>query len=475
MASAFLGVCIMKSPAKLPSILGYTCFPSPTDVLNLSPQLGVCSKLIIQQLQEIFVEEASWKESAYSIHMQMALANQTQREESAKSEIQEEHEKCAKALPEYQYSQYLLCLYMSYCSDWNTVIPCYSSRSVALERSPFPLIVWWHREARIRHMLVKTIFIESCRFLCPSFFVARVNHFPINSFSSWCFHMFSLYFGSRLHVSFSPCDHTFQTPKDISHPGFQQPLHLVTHFHCFQETAKIFPPLPPFPGTATAGAVPWLQWARKIPRLQDLEASSQDSCDHYESQRNGWLHRSLRHFMKKGTSRYKSHQLLPISKVYQSPLQKVIRLDKLGTFKKKGKVETAGLSHHITTQKPRLALNPVAFIAAGHRGAPTCDTSEAWCSWRRIYTHQSQMQLVNFLKIRDSWNSNSNEIVAFYTLNPQEVDFFVALVWPSRLTHRTWSAWRLRQIDGVPFTWKNNSWWDRWTYAGESGNVWSIR
>ena len=203
-------------------------------------------------------------------------------------------------------------------------------------------------------------------------------------------------------------------------------------------------------------------------------------------------------------------------------------------------METASLSHHITTQKPRLALNPVAFIAAGHRGAPRCDTggilrgvvplkanlySPVFCrSMKTIdypissivvmmvmelqissnkftnrhgapipvssldtnYTNcllnlfkldldKSQMQLVNFLKTRDSWNSNSNEIVAFTPWTLRKLTFSLPLVWPSRLTHRTWSAWRLRQIDGVPFTWKNNSWWDRWTYAGESGNVWSIR
>ena len=106
----------------------------------------------------------------------------------------------------------------------------------------------------------------------------------------------SVYFCSRLHVSFSPCDQTFQIPQHISHPVdvlqlhstyttvvFWQPLHSVTHFHCFQETFGNLPQLAPFPGTTTAGAVPWLQSASKTPRLQDLEASRQDSCDHYAS------------------------------------------------------------------------------------------------------------------------------------------------------------------------------------------------
>ena len=52
------------------------------------------------QFQDIVVE-ASWKKmhTVYT-DMQIAFANETQREESAKSKIQEEHEKCVKALPE---------------------------------------------------------------------------------------------------------------------------------------------------------------------------------------------------------------------------------------------------------------------------------------------------------------------------------------------------------------------------------------
>jgi len=94
-------------------------------------------------------------------------------------------------------------------------------------------------------------------------------------------------------------------------------MHPVNRFHCFQETAEIFPPL--LSATATAGAVPWLQWATKTPRLQDLEASRQDGCDHYASQKNVWLHRNLRNFKKTplGTSKsyciFYKFQLLSIA------------------------------------------------------------------------------------------------------------------------------------------------------------------
>ena len=167
-----------------------------------------------------------------------------------------------------------------------------------------------------------------------SFYGARVNHFPINSFSSWCFQRFSVYFCSRLHVSFSPCDQTLH----IGHPGFQQPLHPVTRFYCFPETFENRPPLSTFSGTATGGAVPWLQWASKIPTLQDLEASRQDSCDHYASWNNVWLRQ--RNFIKKDITNHCVYQ-------FQSLSMAIPETRELGTFQKR-KPETAiSLSHHI--------------------------------------------------------------------------------------------------------------------------------
>ena len=142
-----------------------------------------------------------------------------------------------------------------------------------------------HPEARIRHKTVTIIFIASCQFLC-----CRSQSFSYQQLQQL---IFAVYFCSRLRVSFSPCDQTFQIPPHISHPGFQQALHPVKHFHCFQET--LGSPFAPFSGTATAGAVPWLQWSRKLPRLPDLEASRQDSCDHYASQiKITWLRRNMR-------------------------------------------------------------------------------------------------------------------------------------------------------------------------------------
>ena len=62
---------------------------------------------------------------------------------------------------------------------------------------------------------------------------------------------------------------------------FSTTMHPVNPFHCFQETFEFVPPDAPFPWTATAGVVPWLHWASKTPRLQDLEALRQNGCDHY--------------------------------------------------------------------------------------------------------------------------------------------------------------------------------------------------
>ena len=155
-----------------------------------------------------------------------------------------------------------------------------------------------------------------------SFYGARVNNFPINSFSSWCFQRFSVYFSSRLHVSFSPCDQTLH----IGHPGFQQPLHPVTRFYCFPETFENRPPLSTFSGTATGGAVPWLQWASKIPTLQDLEASRQDSCDHYASWNNVWLRQ--RNFIKKDITNHCVYQ-------FQSLSMAIPETREFGTFQKK--------------------------------------------------------------------------------------------------------------------------------------------
>ena len=103
------------------------------------------------------------------------------------------------------------------------------------------------------------------------------------------------------------CNQTFQIPQHISHPVdvlqlhstyttvvSWQPLHPVNRFYCFQETFENLPAFPPFSGTATAGAVPWLQSASKPSGLQDLEASRQNSCDHDASQNNAWFHRNLR-------------------------------------------------------------------------------------------------------------------------------------------------------------------------------------
>jgi len=53
-------------------------------------------------------------------------------------------------------------------------------------------------------------------------------------------------------------------------------------------------------------------------------------------------------------------------------------LDKLGTFHR-NKPSTFHIALFPHPQKPRLALNPVAFIAAGHRGAPRCDKAGILC------------------------------------------------------------------------------------------------
>jgi len=160
--------------------------------------------------------------------------------------------------------------------------------------------------------MVKTIFIESCRFLCPSFFVVRVIHFPINSFSSRCFHMFSVYFCSRLHVSFSPCDQTFQIPQDISHPGFSatiasgQPLPLLPrNFRNVSSTSTILCDSPWCGAMAAVG-----QQNSKTPRSRGV-ASRQ--LQHFASRNNAWLHRNLRNFIKKGMTNHCIYQFQSLS------------------------------------------------------------------------------------------------------------------------------------------------------------------
>ena len=106
-----------------------------------------------------------------------------------------------------------------------------------------------------------------------------------------------------------------------------QPLHPVNRFHCFQETFEILPPLPPFSATATAGVVPWLRWARKIPRLQDLESATtsvKTAAIIHASRKDEWLHRNQKKFQceqrQHKSVQAKSHKTSTKFKVYQCSL-----------------------------------------------------------------------------------------------------------------------------------------------------------
>ena len=221
----------------------------------------------------------------------------------------------------------------------------------------------------------------------------------------------SVYFCSRLRGSFSPCDQRFRfhhTLATLVSKCFQQPLHPVNRFHCFQETFEKLPPLSPFPGTATAGVVPWLHWATKTPTLQDLEPSRQNSCDHYVSQKKGWLHRNLRNFMKKGITNHCIYQ-------FQSLSIAIPETRELGIIPKKERWKQRSAcqpftSHHsipphrgITTQKPHLAVNPVAFIAPDPQGAIKLASSAEGCSRRPVYTHQSLSEPEDYIWYFRRW------------------------------------------------------------------------
>ena len=194
--------------------------------------------------------------------------------------------------------------------------------------------------------------------------------------------MFSVCFHSRLLVSLSPRDQTLRFHGTLATLGFQQPLHPVNRFYCFQETFENFLPLPPFSGTTTAGAVPWLQSARKIPTLQDLEASRQDSCDHYASWNHMWLHRNLRNFMKKGIINHCIYQFQSLSIAIPESHELGI-IPKKERWKQRSAFQPLHIAafhsappwYHHTTQKPHLVLHPVAFITPSHRGAPRCQTA----------------------------------------------------------------------------------------------------
>ena len=175
--------------------------------------------------------------------MQIALANETLREESAKSKIQEEHEKCVKALPESINT-------VSTTNDMQSVL--YGlNMSVLLLTRPHGLMLAWANHLAHPSAL--------------SFYVVGRTHFPVNSFSSWCFQCVSTV--DFLYHSHPVIKH-FRFHRTLATLGFQRPLHPANRFYCFQETFENCLPVPPFSGTTTAGAVPWLQSARKIPRLR---------------------------------------------------------------------------------------------------------------------------------------------------------------------------------------------------------------
>ena len=466
------------------------------------------------------------------------------------------------------------CLYMSCCSGWNAVTPVLvllftvvrDGRRQSTQLFSGQVSLWidmtcdqnqtsnslsvyrlmnmsTHREARIRHKTVTINFIASCQFLC-----CRSQTFSYQQLQQLIFQVFLQY-----------CNQTFQIQQHISHPVCVAGAFHVYHLcffgnHCIRSTPstaskKLFSTFLHFHHSLGQPLLVRCHGCSQPARRQDskiLRRHVKTAAIMIHLKNNAWLHRNLR------ISCEKRHQSMYIQAraTASSTNLKVYQLHSWAWHhsKKRNMETTISLSaFHIASfhsappasthrRRPHCALNPVAFVAAGHRGASRCDSAgilrrgalegqsiltsllseheNHWlsdifdcdndgdglrtCSKKITNRHgapipvssldtncllyksfQTRLRQVpdatgQSLKIRDSWNSNSNEIVAFYTLNPQEADFFVALVWPSRLTHRTWSAWRLRQIDGVPFTWKNNSWWDRWTYAGESGNVWSI-
>ena len=92
-----------------------------------------------------------------------------------------------------------------------------------------------HREARIWHKTVNIIFIASCQFVC-----CRSQTFSYQQLQQL---IFSVYFCSRLRVSFSPCNQTFQIPPHISHPVDVLQFHSIYvtldfSNHCIRSTAS---------------------------------------------------------------------------------------------------------------------------------------------------------------------------------------------------------------------------------------------
>ena len=105
-----------------------------------------------------------------------------------------------------------------------------------------------------------------------------------------------------------------------------QPLHPVNRFHCFQETFERVPPLAPFSRTATAFAVPWLQWRfqnSKISRAPRRPPKQLQSFMHLEGM--GGFTETKRNFMWKkaplGTRKKPLDFYSTNFKVCQSPFQ----------------------------------------------------------------------------------------------------------------------------------------------------------
>ena len=202
--------------------------------------------------------------------------------------------------------------------------------------------------------------------------------------------MFSACFYSRLVDSLyhsHPVIKHFRFHRTLATLGFQRPLHPANRFHCFQETVESLPPLAPFSATATAGVVPWLLWASKIPTLQDLEASRQDSCDHYASWNNVWLQRNQRNFIKKGITNHCIHQ-------FQSLSIAIPETHELGTFQeKKGQNSHQPFtSHHSIPPQPWHHTKEATPCTESSRllgcqslRAPRCSwhpRQRGGCSWR---------------------------------------------------------------------------------------------